>query len=248
MKGRDELFASEIGTTEPEDRERRKRLHTKFSKISRNPMTVCTVTTPQARAHAETVTADFDMEACIARARRRDEEAFRELMRELYPLVLKIVRAHLPQRTGEEDLCQMIFIKAFANLDQYSGKAPVQHWVSRIAVNTCLNALHAEKARPELRWSDLNDLEAETLQNLAAKEIQTTPIEDMASREIVDKLLAALPPQDRLVINLMYIEGCSLSEVRQVTGWNIAVVKVRAFRARQKLRGLFAKLTKEETL
>jgi RNA polymerase sigma-70 factor (ECF subfamily) len=54
-------------------------------------------------------------------------------------------------------LVQTVFMKVFANLDQYQGRVPVEHWVSRIAVNTCPNALKAEKARPELRWSDLSD-------------------------------------------------------------------------------------------
>ena len=60
-------------------------------------------------------------------------EAARELVQRLYPLVLRMVRAHRPQRAAEEDLCQMIFIKIFQKLDQFSGKVPLEHWVSRIA-------------------------------------------------------------------------------------------------------------------
>ena len=45
----------------------------------------------------------------------------------------------------EEDLCQMIFIKVFQKLSQFSGKVPLEHWVSRIAVNTCLNQIESEK-------------------------------------------------------------------------------------------------------
>jgi len=93
----------------------------------------------------------------VDRARSGDDDAARELIRQLYPLVAKIVRGYRPRRTAEEDLAQMIFVKVFQNLAQYSGKVPISHWVSRIAVNTCRNQLMAEKARPELRHADLSE-------------------------------------------------------------------------------------------
>src|SRR5881409_998290 len=110
---------------------------------------------------------DSDASALVQAALQHDDEAARALVRKLYPLVAKIVRAHRPRRTSEEDLCQMIFIKVFSNLEQYSGKVPLEHWVSRIAVNTCLNQLKAEMIRPELRWTDLSDDQAAVLDSLA---------------------------------------------------------------------------------
>src|ERR1700691_2815909 len=98
----------------------------------------------------------FDMPSCLERVRRRDEDAARLLFHHLYPLVIKIVRSHLPRRMSEEDLTQTVFMKVFANLDQYAGQAPLEHWVSRIAVNTCIKALRAEKIRPGLRWGVLS--------------------------------------------------------------------------------------------
>jgi len=83
----------------------------------------------------------------VAAALQNDDDAARELVRQLYPLVAKLVRAHRPSRSAEEDLCQMIFIKIMQNLGQFSGKVPLEHWVSRIAINTCINQIQAEKAR-----------------------------------------------------------------------------------------------------
>src|SRR6202163_2666103 len=103
--------------------------------------------------------ADFDAAELVQAPLRHDHEAARELVRRLYPLVAKMVRSHRPRRTSEEDLCQMIFIKLFRKLSQFSGKVPLEHWVSRIAVNTCLNQIEAEKARPELRYADLSQEE-----------------------------------------------------------------------------------------
>ena len=79
------------------------------------------------------------------------------LVEYLYPTVIRIVRRHLPRRAAEEHLAQDIFVKMFAKLDQYRGEVPLEHWVSRIAVNHCLNALRAQKARPESRMADLSE-------------------------------------------------------------------------------------------
>jgi RNA polymerase sigma-70 factor (ECF subfamily) len=187
----------------------------------------------------------FDMAACLERVRRRDDDAARELFHHLYPLVIKVVRSHLPRRLGEEDLAQTVFMKVFANLEQYSGKAPLEHWVSRIAVNTCIKALRSEKARPELRHADLPEEQVEVLDWLATSDEDLRPDRNVASRELVEKLLEQLKSKDRLVISLMNLEGRTIEEVREATGWSVAVIKVRAFRARNKLRKLYSQLMKE---
>jgi RNA polymerase sigma-70 factor (ECF subfamily) len=188
----------------------------------------------------------FDMPACLERVRQRDEDAARLLFHHLYPLVIKVVRSHLPRRMSEDDLTQTVFMKVFANLEQYSGKAPLEHWVSRIAVNTCIKALRSEKVRPELRWADLSEEEVEVLDWLATTDEDLRPDRNLASRELVEKMLSQLKPKDRLVISLMNLEGRTIEEVRQITGWSVAVIKVRAFRARGKLRKLYQTMTREE--
>jgi RNA polymerase sigma-70 factor (ECF subfamily) len=188
----------------------------------------------------------LDVPACVVRVRQGDEEAARALLNHLYPLVITIVRGHLPRRTGEEDLAQMIFVKVFAKLEQFSGTVPLAHWVSRIAVNTCLNALQAEKIRPETRWADLSEEEEHVLQSLASTSEELEPGQSLAARELVNKLLEHLNPNDRLLIQLLHMQGQSVEEIRQITGWNPSLIKVRAFRARRKLRKHLAKLMKEK--
>jgi len=188
----------------------------------------------------------FDVAACVERVRRQDEEAARALFRHLYPLVARLVRSHLPRRTSQEDLVQTVFMKVFANLDRFSGAVPLEHWVSRIAINACLNQLAAEKARPELRWADLSEEQVEVLEAVTADKETVEPLQNVAAREIVQKLLAELAPSDRLLLTLLHLEGRSVEEVRQITGWNAPVIKVRAFRARRKLRKHFEKLTGEK--
>jgi RNA polymerase sigma-70 factor, ECF subfamily len=172
----------------------------------------------------------------VGAALRHDDDAARELVRALYPLVAKLVRAHRPARSAEEDLCQMIFIKIMQKLPQFSGKAPLEHWVSRIAINTCINQIQAEKARPELREADLSEEQAAVVRNLAATSGELAPDQRFASRELVEHLMLALKPAERLVMDLLYLRQHSVAEIQEITGWSRALVKVRAFRARQKMK------------
>jgi RNA polymerase sigma-70 factor (ECF subfamily) len=191
---------------------------------------------------------DSDARALVKAALAHDDDAARELVRGLYPLVAKIVRAHRPRRTSEEDLSQMIFIKLFQKLSQFSGKVPLEHWVSRIAVNTCLNQIAAEKVRPELRHADLSEEEQAVVQNLAASSEELAPDRQFASRQLVEHLLDLLKPAERLVIDLLYLQQRSVEEIRQLTGWSASLIKVRAFRARRKMKDQLDKISAREKL
>jgi RNA polymerase sigma-70 factor (ECF subfamily) len=164
------------------------------------------------------------------------------LVEALYPLVIRIVRGHRPVRLAEEDLAQEVFVKLFARLDRYEAQAgvPFEHWVSRLTVRTCLDALRAERRRPELRCSDLGDEENQWLEFLlnAAAPPPETP--DTSAAEAVEHLLAQLSPDDRWVIRLLDLEQKSVAEISQLTGWSRPAVKVRAFRARHRLRKVAA--------
>jgi RNA polymerase sigma-70 factor (ECF subfamily) len=188
----------------------------------------------------------LDLADCLARVRQRDQDAARELVEHLHPLVVRIVRSHLPRRVAEEDLTQEIFLKMFTRLAQYQGAVPFPHWVSRIAVTTCIDHLRAQKRRPEFRWADLSETEAEVLDNVITNENDVPANDAMAAHELVHKLLAQLKPDDQLVIRLLDLEQKSIAEINTITGWNQSLIKVRAFRARRKLQKLFQELQKKE--
>lgn len=179
----------------------------------------------------------------LQRVRSGDEDAARQFFHLLYPAVFKIVRNHLPAPNTEEDLCQMIFSKVFSKLDQYSGRMPVSHWVSRIAVNTCLNEIKRHKSRWELREADLGD---EELLSRVADGTRDRTEAAADARELVGKLLTMLSPADRLVISLLHIEEHPVAEVSALTGFPQAVVKIRAFRARRKLNLALRRLTENQ--
>ncbi len=142
----------------------------------------------------------------------------------------------------------MIFIKVFQKLSQFSGKVPLEHWVSRIAVNTCLSQIEAEKVRPELRHADLSEEQQAVVENLASASDELAADRQLASRQLVEHLLQLLKPVERLVIDLLYLQGRSVEEIHKITGLGTAAIKVRAFRARQKMKAQLAKIGAGRTL
>lgn len=183
----------------------------------------------------------FDLTGCLERVRQRDEAAARTLVEHLLPLVGKLVRAHLPQRDDPEDLMQEVFLKVFSRLDQFRGEVPFEHWVSRVAVSTCIDRLRAQQRRPVLVWSDLTEEQQAMLEGLTA----TGEGEDRSDRlawDLLDRLLESLAPQERLLIQWLEMEQKSIAEVCAATGWNAGVVRIRAFRARRKLKALWHRL------
>src|ERR1700676_2682037 len=134
----------------------------------------------------------------ITRARNSDETAAKDLVQRLYPVVIRIVRNHLPRRESEEDLSQEIFLKIFAKLHQFRADMPFEHWVSRISVNTCIDHLRKQRNRPEYRWSDFSEDQQAILDNLkenASDPARQSPDE---SRELLERLLLCLKPAEHM--------------------------------------------------
>lgn len=188
----------------------------------------------------------FDLAGCLARVRKADQRAARELVEHLYPMVIRIVRARLPRRVAEEDLSQEIFMKMFTRLEQFQGNVPFSHWVSRIAVTTCIDHLRVQQRRPEFRWADLSENEADVLNAVLTNQNDVSTNDALAAHELVHKLLDQLKPDDRVVLQLLDLEQKTLLEISEITGWNIALIKIRAFRARRKLQTLFTQLKSKE--
>src|SRR5438093_1419039 len=121
-------------------------------------------------------------------------------------------------------------------------------WILRIAVNTCLSQIEAEKVRPELRHADLSEEQQAVVENLASASDELAPDRQLASRQLVEHLLQLLKPVERLVIDLLYLQGRSVEEIHKITGLGTAAIKVRAFRARQKMKAQLAKIGAGRTL
>jgi len=180
--------------------------------------------------------------------RQRDEGAARVLVERLGPLVLRIVRAHRPRRVAEEDLCQEVFMNVFASLERYRGTVPLEHWVSRVAVNVCVSAARRETARPELRWADLSTAEAAAAEVLLSESTDEAQPHGQDASAILHRLLDTLPPRDRALMQWLSIDEESVEQVAARLGWSRVRVKVTAFRIRLRLRAVAKKLMQEGNL
>lgn len=186
-----------------------------------------------------------DVERWIARARRGDSEAARHLVAETYPLVLRIVRAHAPRDgVSVDDWAQEVYLRMFARLDQYRGGVPFEHWLARVASNACRDLGRTSNRRREVQWSDLDGAANRTWERVIAEGPDVA--DPGAARELVDVLLDTLSADDRAVIRLVDLEERPVAEVAETLGKGLSWVKVRAHRARIKLRTAFERLSRRE--
>ena len=166
----------------------------------------------------------------------RDEGAARALMDHLYPLVSRIVRRHATGRDSPEDLSQEAFARFFAQLHRYDSRQPLENWTARLTLNVCRNHWRSQTRRPELHWEDLSPAEQNLAEQLWNADPPTSELPPEDSHHFLLKLLATLPADDRLVLTLLHLDAKSTAEIATLTGWSRLLVKVRAHRARSKLR------------
>src|SRR3954468_7303971 len=125
----------------------------------------------------------------VARILEGDTALGNEFVKRMQPVVSKIVCGRVTRRSEGQDLTQAVFLNVFSSLEQYSGKAPLEHWVSRIAVNVCLNQYRHESRRPEVRRAELSAEQDDLLDSLATSEADVLPGQQMAANELVTMLL-----------------------------------------------------------
>lgn len=129
------------------------------------------------------------------------------------------------------------------SLERYSGKVPLAHWISRVTINTCLNELRAEKRRPEWRLADFDLATSATIEKIARTESDIATVDDTReAKALLGRMLARLPADDRLLITLLHLEERSVEEIHALTGWSHASVRVRAFRARARMKKMIPQL------
>jgi RNA polymerase sigma-70 factor, ECF subfamily len=173
-----------------------------------------------------------------------DESAFAEIVRRYSPRVFSVASKFFRQRPLVEEAAQEVFLKAFTQLGSFEGRGSFEGWLTRIATNTCLNMVRSSKRRPEFTVSDLTDDEQGWLDQQSASEgLEQPSVENsVVAADLADRLLGLLPPEDQQALLMIDGENASIKEVAEVTGWSESKVKVRAFRARKKLREAMEKL------
>jgi len=177
-------------------------------------------------------------------AQAGDESAFAEIVRRYSPRVFSVASRFFRQRSLVEEAAQEVFLKAFTQLGSFEGRGSLEGWLTRIATNTCLNMVRGAKRRPEFSVSDLTEDESSWLDQHSARDAneQHSVISNLVATDLADRLLSVLPPEDQQALLMIDGEDASIKEVAEATGWSESKVKVRAFRARRKLREAMEKL------
>ncbi|MCS6951560.1 MAG: sigma-70 family RNA polymerase sigma factor [Bryobacteraceae bacterium] len=172
----------------------------------------------------------------VRRIQRGDELAFREVVERYQSKVFSIIYGILRNRNDAEDIAQQVFAKVYFSIGSFDFRSSLLTWIYKITVNECYDYLRKRRVRKLVYESEFSEEDAQRLRNSEAAVDQAPSVEgDLARRDYVMKLLAKLPDEDRLLMLLKEVEGHSVEELAEMTGLNQNTIKVRLFRARQKL-------------
>lgn len=188
---------------------------------------------------APAVAAPSDVALVHRAAAGGDEAAFEELFNRHRRRVALIASRFFRQREQIEEVVQESFMKAYFALADFSNQQEnsFASWIARIAFNSCYDELRRMKRRPESAGGDLTEEENARLQAQLRAEGAGDDVEAAAvARDLADKLLARLSPEDRLLLVMLDVEGLSVAEIGATNSWSVSKVKVRAHRARARLR------------
>ncbi|MBI3650314.1 MAG: RNA polymerase sigma factor [Acidobacteria bacterium] len=178
-------------------------------------------------------------DALVRRACAGDDVAFAELFERHKKRLAQVAGHYFNRREKIEDVVQEAFTKIFLALPAYAPQpgASFVAWISRIAINCCYDELRRVVRRPEDTLSNINPEEAEWLNAQGFVDQSRSDVEaSVISRDLANKLLARLKPEDRLILTLMEVYELTMVEIADLTQWSVAKVKVRAHRARRALR------------
>jgi RNA polymerase sigma-70 factor (ECF subfamily) len=174
--------------------------------------------------------------ALVQRAQAGDETAFREIVERYQSKVFSIIHGIVRQRNDVEDIAQQVFAKVYLSLRSFDFRSSLITWIYKITVNECFDYLRKRKVRRLVYESDLSEDEVRRVENTdPAIERQISADSSLAQRDYVLKLLTRVSEEERNLLILKEVEGFSVEELAAKTGMNENTVKVKLFRARQKL-------------
>lgn len=170
----------------------------------------------------------------VRRVQAHDELAFREVVDRYQSKVFNIIYGILRNRNDAEDIAQQVFAKIYFSINSFDFRSSLLTWIYKITVNECYDYLRKKKVRKLVYESDFNDDETQHLERQepdAARPVDVV----LANRDLVIKLLSKISAEDRNLMLLKEVEGHSVEELAGMTGLNENTIKVKLFRARQKL-------------
>jgi|HubBroStandDraft_2_1064218.scaffolds.fasta_scaffold306558_1 RNA polymerase sigma-70 factor (ECF subfamily) len=172
----------------------------------------------------------------VQRAQAGDEGAFREIVERYQSKVFSIIHGIVRQRNDVEDIAQQVFAKNYLSVRNFDFRSSLITWIYKITVNECFDYLRKRKVRKLVYESDLSEDEVRRVENSEPSVDRTAPADtSLAQRDYVVKLLARVSEEERSLLMMKEVEGYSVEELAAKTGMNENTIKVKLFRARQKL-------------
>ena len=175
--------------------------------------------------------------ALVRRAQTGDQAAFRLLIEKYQSKVFSIIHGVLRNRNDAEDIAQQVFTKVWFALKGFDFRSSLVTWIYKITVNECYDYLRKQRVRKLTYESDLSEDEAR----------RTTDFEDVRhsgslaadsvaeQRQNVMRLMERLSEEERTLLMMKEVDGYSVEELADMNHMNENTVKVKLFRARQKL-------------
>lgn len=186
--------------------------------------------------------ADAEVEL-VRRSQAGEWEAFEQLLRRYQTRVFSVIHRLLRGPEDVEDVAQQAFAKAYFSLRRFDFRSAFGTWLYRIVVNESYDWLRKRRVRRLVYEADLSDDQLQHLEQIAQEEhAEPSPSRKAEASDLVERLLARLSPQDRLLLILKEVEGFSVEEIGEITNLNPNTVKVRMFRARERLLKAFERM------
>ena len=181
----------------------------------------------------------------IRRAQAGDEMAFQGVVEQYQSKVFSIIYGILRNHNDAEDIAQQVFTKVYFSLKNFDFRSSLLTWIYKITVNECYDYLRKKKVRKLVYESDFTEEDAQRMEHSEPARDKRPPVDvTLAQRDLVMKLLARLPAEERNLLLLKEVEGHSVEELAAMTGINENTIKVKLFRARQKLLKSAQRLTR----
>lgn len=194
------------------------------------------VTTGKSRTRAKVDSRYTDEALLVKRVQERDEMAFREIVERYQAKVYSIIYGILRNRNDAEDIAQQVFSKVYFSIGNFDSRSSLLTWIYKITVNECYDYLRKKRVRKLVYESDFSEEDTRKMENSDSVTEQGPAVDDsLARRDLAIKLLEKVSEEDRKLILLKEVQGHSVEELAEMTGMNENTIKVKLFRARQKL-------------
>jgi len=177
----------------------------------------------------------------IERARKGDDVAFSAIVQAYRKRILGAIARIIGRPEDVEDVAQEVFVRLYFSLDQLRTPEVFEPWLYRLTVNAAYDYLRKQRRRGESRMADLSEQQIVAADAVASRGAALEESRRAGYREQVQALLQEVSEEDRILLILKEVEGLSLKELEKIYRVNENALKVRLFRARQRVLRAFEK-------